>query len=327
MTDRAGRGSAAVWSAGGWVAGVLAVLVALPLAARDRLPDRLATHWSASGEPDSSMPLWAAAFFPALIWAVTAVGVVLVQWRARGSAGGAAPGWLGATLGFGGVTLLGAQASIVRANLDNADWREAGSVTGWVVATLAAAVAVGATALWAGHRSRVTVPPPAGPTMEIPEGQRFVWLSRASNPWLHGMAAVTGIVAVAVSVTAVGGLTGTEAALLAGPLALATVVVLACASVQARVSEKGLDVTFGPLGWPARRWAADGIASARVETRTAAQVGGWGYRLSGLGTTVMLRSGECLVIRTAQGKDFAVSVDDAERGAALLNSLIGQRST
>ncbi len=315
-----------MWGAGGWVVGVLGVLVALPLAARDRLPDRLATHWDASGGPDSSMSFWAATFVPGLIWLGMAAVVVLILWRARGSAAGAAPGWAGATLGFGGVTLLGAQASIVRANLDNTDWREAGSVTVWVVATLAAAVAVGAAALWAGHRSRVTVPPPAGPTMEIPEGQRFVWLSWASNPWLHGMAAVTGIVSVAASVTAVGGLTGAEAALLAGPLALATVVVLGCASVQARVSEKGLDVTFGPLGWPARRWAADSIASARVETRTAAQVGGWGYRLNGLGTTVMLRGGECLVIRTVKGKDFAVSVDDAERGAALLNSLIGQRA-
>jgi hypothetical protein len=47
-----------------------------------------------------------------------------------------------------------------------------------------------------------------------------------------------------------------------------------------------------------------------------------GYRVSGLGTTVMLRSGECLVVRTRdKGREFAVSVDDAERGAALLNAL------
>ncbi|GAA3089600.1 hypothetical protein GCM10020254_38220 [Streptomyces goshikiensis] len=39
----------------------------------------------------------------------------------------------------------------------------------------------------------------------------------------------------------------------------------------------------------------------------------------------MLRAGECLVIR-AGGKEFAVSVDDAERGAALLNSLAGARA-
>ncbi|MFI9799887.1 hypothetical protein [Streptomyces sp. NPDC052302] len=40
----------------------------------------------------------------------------------------------------------------------------------------------------------------------------------------------------------------------------------------------------------------------------------------GRSAPAMLRRGECLVVRV-KGKDFAVSVDDAERGAALLNSL------
>ncbi|MFE7898069.1 DUF1648 domain-containing protein [Streptomyces sp. NPDC057424] len=328
MTDRAGRRSAAVWGAVGWSSGVLVLLVALPLAAGSRLPDRLATHWDAgSGEPDGSMPFWAATFFPALIWGVMATIVALALWRARGGANGATRGWAGATLGFGGVTLLGGQASVVRANLDHADWREADSVTGWVVITLVAAVAVGGAALPAGRRARAEGPEAGGPTMEVPEGERLVWLSRTSNPWLHATAAVTGVAAVAAIVAAVGGLMGSEAALLAGPFALASVLVLGCASVRARVSERGLEVALGPLGWPVRRWAAEGIASARVEMRTPAQVGGWGYRLSGLGATVMLRSGECLVIRTGKGKDFAVSVDDAERGAALLNSLIGRRGS
>lgn len=39
----------------------------------------------------------------------------------------------------------------------------------------------------------------------------------------------------------------------------------------------------------------------------------------------MLRGGECLVIRPSKGREFAVSVDDAERGAALLNSLRASR--
>ena len=79
MTDRAGRNSAAAWGVNGWVSGVLVLLVALPLVAGSRLPDRLATHWDAdSGRPDSSMPLWAASLFPALIWAVAAVTVALV---------------------------------------------------------------------------------------------------------------------------------------------------------------------------------------------------------------------------------------------------------
>ncbi|MFH9328096.1 DUF1648 domain-containing protein [Streptomyces althioticus] len=327
MTERTERGNGTLWGAGAWGAGVLALLVAFPLAARDRLPDRLATHWGTSGDPDSSMPFWAAAFFPALLWLALAVAVLLMLWRARRTPGGvAAPSWAGVTLGFTGVTLLGAQASIVRANLDRTDWRDAGSVTVWVVVTLAGAVAVGVVALLIGRRARVTVPPVAGPALEIPEGQRFVWLSRASNRWLHLMAAACGIVTAAATVAAMGGLAGLHAVWSAAAFALATVALLACASVQARVTEKGLEVALGLLGWPTRRWTADAIASAWAENRTAMQVGGWGYRLSGLGTTVMLRGGECLVIRTVKGKDFAVSVDDAERGAALLNSLIGQRA-
>jgi hypothetical protein len=273
------------------------------------------------------MPLWAASLFPALIWGVMTTIVVLAMWRARVTSSGGARGWVGATLGFGGVMLLGGQASVVRANLDHADWHEADSVTGWVVMTLVAAAVVGGVALLASRRTPTAAPTAERPTVEIPPGERFVWLSRTSNPWLHATAAVTGLVAVAAIVTALGGLMGAEAALLAAPFALASVLVLGFASVQARVNERGLEVAFGPLGWPARRWAADAIASARVGTRTPAQVGGWGYRLSGLGTTVILRSGECLVIRTHTGKDFAVSVDDAERGAALLNSLNAQRSS
>ncbi|WP_268867480.1 DUF1648 domain-containing protein [Streptomyces blattellae] len=328
MTDSAGRRITAAWGATGWALGVLVLLMVMPLAASSRLPDRLATHWDAgSGKPDSSMPLWVASLFPALIWAVMATVVALALWRARGSANGATRGWVGATLGFGGVTLLGGQAAVVRANLDHTDWRQADSVTAWVMVTLAVAVVVGGVALLAGRRGSAAGPPtPEGPTMEIPEGQRFVWLSRTSVPWLHATAAVTGVVAVAAVAAAVGDLMGAEAALLAGPFALASVLVLGCASVQARVSEKGLEVAFGPLGWPTRRWSAENIDSARVEMRTPAQVGGWGYRLSGLGTTVMLRSGECLVIRATNDKEFAVSVDDAERGAALLNSLRAQRS-
>ncbi len=116
------------------------------------------------------------------------------------------PGWAGLTLGFTGVTLLGAQASIVRANLDRDDWRDAGSVTGWVIATLAGAAVVAGAALLIGRRTRLTVPPPSGPAMEIPKGQRFVWLCRTSNRWLHLLAAVTGILTLAATAGAVAGL-------------------------------------------------------------------------------------------------------------------------
>ncbi|MFE9706197.1 DUF1648 domain-containing protein [Streptomyces sp. NPDC005930] len=308
-----------------WTAGVTAVLAGMPLLARDRLPDRLATHWGLNGgAPDGSMPLWAASLLPALIWLVTAAAVTVPLMRA----GPAARSWTTVPLLPMGIVLTGAQASVIRSNLDRADWHEARQPTAWVVAILVAAVVAGV-AGWLivtrrrGAADADTTSGEGTPALDIPKGRRLVWFARTSNPWLRLLAAGTGLVAAGALVALVGGLAAPGAlwALFAG-CALASLACAVFSSVQARVSERGLEVSFGPLGWPGRRWAPDDIDTARVEVRRPAQVGGWGYRLSGLGTTVMLRAGECLVVRPrGRRSDFAVSVDDAERGAALLNAL------
>ncbi|MGE7391040.1 DUF1648 domain-containing protein [Streptomyces sp. NPDC004126] len=308
------------WTGAIWVAGPSAALVALSWAASGRLPDRLATHWSGgSGAPDGSMPLWAAALFPALVWAALALLTVTLV-RSRGGAA------VYVALPAGAVFLVGAQAWIVRANLDRTDWHQARPVNLGVAVTVALAAVAGLVGRLAFRSRRSTpAPRPAGtaPSMEIPSGETLVWLSRTANPWLLALAALTGAGALAAALAAVAGLVAPPWALIA-PLAVASVTVLACSSVRARVSGRGLEVAFGPLGLPVRRWRAEDIESARAEHRTPAQVGGWGYRLSGKGTTVMLRAGECLVIHPRRGADFAVSVGDAERGAALLNSLIAR---
>ncbi|MFJ6075558.1 DUF1648 domain-containing protein [Streptomyces sp. NPDC093065] len=320
----AGRTTAAVWTIG-----VTAVLAGMPLWARDRLPDRLATHWGLNGEaPDGSMPLWAVSLVPALIWLVTAAAVTVPLMRA----GPAARPWTTAVLLPMGIVLTGAQAAVIRSNLDRSDWHEARQPTVWVVAILVAAVLAGAGG-WLlmtrrGASADHTTPDDGAPALDIPKGRRLVWFSRTANLWLQLLAAATGLVAVGALVALVGGLAAPRGLwpLFAG----CAVASLACAvfsSVQARVSERGLEVSFGPFGWPGRRWAPDDIDTARMEVRRPAQVGGWGYRLSGLGTTVMLRAGECLVVRPrGRRSDFAISIDDAERGAALLNALRTDRT-
>ncbi|MGZ9928520.1 DUF1648 domain-containing protein [Streptomyces sp. NC-S4] len=295
-----------------WAAGILALLALVPLAARRGFEDLLATHWNASGEPDGAHPLWAVVLVPAAIWAVLVTGAVF--WRA-------ARRWRGAVLVSCGVLLAGAQVSIVRANLSHADWHEADPVTVGAVSTVVAAGAAGLVGVLASGRRASTASRGQGPRMDIPAGERRVWLASAENRWLYLLAAVPGVGAPAAQLVEFGDRTA-PMWLLTVPFVFASVSVLACASVRVRVTERGMDVAFGPLGWPVRRWDAADIEWARAENRRPAQVGGWGYRLSGLGTTVMLRSGACLVIR-ARGKNFAVSVDDAERGAALLNSLAG----
>ena len=309
-----------------WTAGVTAVLAGLPLVARDRLPDRLATHWGLrGGAPDGSMPLWAASFFPALLWLVTATAATVPLLRTGPRA---AQPWAALVLLPTGVVLGGAQACVVRANLDRADWHEARQPTAWLVALLAAAVLASVAGWLAATRRTAAQGDGAGqatdaPALEIPAGRRLVWFSRTANPWLQVLAAVTGLVAAAALVAQVGGLAGPGALwALFACCATASLACALCSSVQARVSERGLEVAFGPLAWPRRRWAPGDIDTARAEVRGPAQVGGWGYRFSGLGTTVMLRAGDCLVVRPrGRRTDFAVSVDDAERGAALLNAL------
>ncbi|MEV7795821.1 DUF1648 domain-containing protein [Streptomyces sp. NPDC087512] len=312
-----------------WTAGVTVLLAGLPLTVRDRLPDRLATHWGlGEAAPDGSMPLWAASLFPALLWLVTAVAATAPLLRG----GPAARPWTAVLLLPTGVVLAGVQTAVVRANLDRADWHEARQPTAWVFVILVAALLAGVggrlvATRRAADRADGTGDGPGAPVLEIPEGRRLVWFSRTANPWLQSLAAVTGLVAVAALVALAGGLADTEGLwpLFAG----CAVASLACAlssSVQARVSERGLEVSFGPLAWPRRRWAPGDIETARAEVRRPAEVGGWGYRISGLGTTVMLRAGDCLVVRPrGRRTDFAVSVDDAERGAALLNALAADR--
>ncbi|KPI12802.1 hypothetical protein OV450_0148 [Actinobacteria bacterium OV450] len=314
MKDHGGSTGGFAWGTAAWSAGILTLLVALPPMARSGLRDRLATHWGASGQPDGSLPLWAAVLVPAAIWTVLVATAGL--WRA-------ARRLRGAVLASGGVLLAGAQASIVWANLRHPDWHDADPVTVGAVATVVAAFAAGAVGVLTSRRPVAPAAPGRGPRMDIPEGERRVWLSRTANPWLSLLAAVTGAVALAALLVGIGGPAEPVWSLIV-PFAVVSIAVLVCSSVRVRVAERGLDVAFGPFGWPVRHWDAADIEWARAEDRTPAQVGGWGYRLSGLGVTVMLRSGACLVIRSG-GRDFAVSVDDAERGAALLNSLGGSR--
>ncbi|MFJ2187087.1 DUF1648 domain-containing protein [Kitasatospora sp. NPDC087861] len=315
----------AVWGAAAWSAGVLGLLIALPWAARSRLPDRLATHWSGRN-PDGAMSLTAAALFPAATWLVLvlATAAAFRFWPARSR------GATGVTLATGGVLLTGAQTSIVHANLDRARWQDAAPMGVEVVLIIAAAGLAGLLT-WLATRPHQASPagarPATGATVPAAApGEQLVWLSRAVNPWLQLAAAVLGLGAVGGVLAPASGLIALNWSLIV-PFASTSVLVLACSSVQARVTDRGLSVGFGPFGWPSRRWSPADLESARAETRTPAQAGGWGYRINGLGTTVMLRRGVCLVVRTRRGGEFAVSVDDAERGAALLDSLISRAAS
>ncbi|GAA3445594.1 DUF1648 domain-containing protein [Planomonospora venezuelensis] len=321
--------SRAITVAGLWGALVTAVLAVVPLALRDRLPDPLATHWSGGSLPDGNASFAGSLAFVLIFWGATwaaLLGAALHGAILRGRL--SRVHWWGLLFG-GAVFTLGMHGVTLAANLDAATWREA-LLPGWqIVAVLAASAGAGVLAGYLGRggpdvapaRSRET------PVMRLRPGQRAVWVSRVSNPWLAGLTTVSLLSAAVVCGFAAMGMVGASAAWMSLAVAVPlTLLGLATATVQVRTDAEGLRVGFGPWGRPARRTPIGAIESAWAERLTPAEVGGWGVRgIPGTGrTTLMLRGGDHLVVRRTGGGEFAVSADDAERGAALLNAYIAE---
>ncbi|MEV7011117.1 DUF1648 domain-containing protein [Streptosporangium sp. NPDC051022] len=311
-----------------WGALVTALMIGIQLALRDRLPGTLATHWNGAGTPDGHMSFTANLLFDLLFWVVPWIVLTVLALRdptLRTRLGRAY--WSGFLFGWS-VLAVGMQVSTLLANLGVADWRQA-TLPAWQVGVvIAAAVAAG---VLAGLLGRGGPDPrhehPEAPAMRLRPGQRAVWVGRTTNPWLVGLSLASLVGALAVAVFAVTGVvSGGELWIVMVVLTVVTVLGLGTSSISVRADVDGLRVGFGPLGRPVRRTPIAEIESAWAETISPAETGGWGLRgLPGTGRVVlMLRAGECLVVRRVSGGEFAVSVDDAERAAALLNAYVAE---
>ncbi|MFC4007760.1 hypothetical protein ACFOY2_11020 [Nonomuraea purpurea] len=310
----------------GWGLAVTAVLLVPPLALRDRLPEPLATHWGPGSMPDRSMPFTSYLLMVVLLWAVPWLVMVAMAGRAIARRQGRML-WWGCLFALG-VMLTGVNAQTLAANLDLSDWSGA-RLSGWQVVVMLLAT-LGAAVL-AGYLGRGAPDEPPGqdlapPRMRLRPGQRTVWVSHVVSV-LAVVAALAGLAALAVTgaLFLVGTVSGPLVTLLPG-FVIITVVGLAGMSLTVTVSGDSLVIGFGPLGWPARRIPLSRIELAWAEERSPAQVGGWGLRGLPGSATIMLRGGECLVVRYHSGGQLAISIDDAERGASLINALITERA-
>ncbi|GII60036.1 hypothetical protein Skr01_01210 [Sphaerisporangium krabiense] len=317
--------------AAGWAALVTVVLVAVPLALRGRLPDPLATHWDVSGSPDGAMSFWAWFAMEAALWALlvacAARGVLRAGAVARGAAAATRGRAAGALFAGGGVFLLAQQWATLAANLGNPDWRDAAPL-GWrAVLVPAAAIAAGALGVLVASAGagEAEPEPPARPAVPVPlrRGQRAVWVSSARNTGaaIGGVAALAAALVLVLTRTTLGP-SGLESAAIG--LTIAGLALLAASTVGVSVGEEGMVISFGPFGRLRRRVPLGRIQSARVEVKGPFETGGWGFRgLPGM-ATIMIRGGECLVVRYHSGGELAVTVDDAHRGAALINALVAR---
>ncbi|MEV0592590.1 DUF1648 domain-containing protein [Nonomuraea cavernae] len=313
------RSAAALWGTA-----VTAALVAVPLILRDRLPDPLAVHWGPAGAPDREQSFATGLAVQVAMWIVIWGFLLAAAARERTLARRMGRGYWWGTLVGGGLFVLGMGGVTLLANLDVADWTAAVLEPWQVVAVILVGVAAG---LLAGYLGRGGPDPevPADaepPRLDLRPGQRVVWVSRLTNPWLL---AVTAVAAAGLVVVAVLDVAGASVGAALPPLVIVLLVGLLTTSLTCRVTADGLRIGFGPLGWPARRIQLSKIDKAWSDTRYPSQVGGWGIRGLPGAATIMLRGGECLIIRYHSGGELAVSVDDAARGAALLNALVAEK--
>ncbi|GAB3282055.1 DUF1648 domain-containing protein [Parasphingorhabdus pacifica] len=307
--------------AGLWVVLVSAVHLAIPLLLSDRLPDPIAMHWGPSGEPDGAGSLWLVTGLGLVLWLALAGGGMLATRAPKRTARYA---WPVAALLFGSLFSVGITASTVWANLDAGSWQQARSLGWQVLLVSVVAIAAGFAGAFLCNRfvadSSDDVP---APVMTLRPGQRAVWVSATSN---SGMLApglgflLVGLVLLGFAVVG----SGLGPWLSGSVFVFGGLAVLLFSAVRVQVDEAGVAIAFGPLRWPVRRVALSRIDTARSEERRPAAVGGWGYRGLPGSATIMVRSGECLILRYAGGGELGISVDDAERGAGLINALVAE---
>ncbi|MCF3145208.1 DUF1648 domain-containing protein [Streptomyces platensis] len=98
---------------------------------------------------------------------------------------------------------------------------------------------------------------------------------------------------------------------------------LPMASVRVTVDRRGLTLAPALLSSRCRfrRVPLDRIEEAGSRRIACfAEFGGWGYRIRAGRSGFVLRSGEGIVVRLTNGREFVVTVDDAATAAALLNT-------
>ena len=289
-----------------------AAVVVTRLSTAGRTPDPVPTHWSLSGQVNGTMSAAGNFAFAMVITAVLALLVLLAvsghvaPWSGKV----AAAGLVGVSTMFGAIYLSTTVLSLGARRAHDV------ALPPWLIPVdLVAGLGFGAL-VWLLLPVRRPRPESSPVTpIELAPTEKVAWVGTAKASGMVWVAAVLGIAAVAaVFVHVAAGL---------GLLALALVVAV-FGEVTVRVDERGLHVLWGPVGFPRRTIALGQIADVRVEQIDPMQWGGWGLRVSSRGVAAVVRRGPGIVLTRPTGSAFAVTVDDAATGGAVLAALVAR---
>lgn len=305
-------------------AATLAVLVIWRTTDPASLPDRLATHFGDGGRPNGFMSptgLFAVALGSTLVGAALAiVPSFLLGWQRamrRTLAGAGA----GVAWGMAVLYLMTLRESVGHA--DPATVRM--GAWGIFLPTVAGLVA--------GVGVAVLTPESPTPTHAAREVRAADLPRRRLRPdervvLRTGVGSTSPIVwLTSAGVVVLGVVLATSGGSLAGgliPIVLGLLMLAAMFGLSLQVDRAGVQVRLLGLPWPVARARLDQIASAEVVDLHPREWGGWGYRITPHGRAVIVRGGAGLVVHLDDGNHLAVSTDDADEAAALVNGLVSQ---
>ncbi len=295
---------------------ILAALTLYPLTWLDQLPALVPSHWDASGQPDSfeapmGLALTMLAIGGATIAALWGLGFALGKELLTRRILAGTNVFMAVLLG--GIVLGTLSASRTGAAADmNIDMfiftsMGVGVAAGFLVAYL---VRPEPKVLATGH------PDIKSPRTALSDLEVGVWVTRTDSKTGYIIAGANVVLMIGIMVLSQ--LWWTSILFLG-----LSVVMIIMFAWDVRVDATGLTVVSVARA-PKRHLPLDEIESAEVAQISAmGDFGGYGLRTGFSGSTgVILRSGTALQVNLSGNRTFYITIDDAEEGAALLNTLI-----
>jgi len=285
---------------------LIAVATALALA---DLPDPVPSHWDASGAVNGTT---GAVPFTLITLALTGGSAL----AAIGFARTARPRYGVVACAFAAylVGALGVLTVVAASGAATAQEVELPLLSG--VGAIAAAL-LGPALCWVLWPAPGPAGPVAGPADQLPrldltDDERVVYVADVRSRGFAWLAVGCGLIGLVVAVTA---------DLLIGASLLAVTVTGAMLQrATVRADANGLRVDLGPVV-RVRVPLAD-IRQAQSQELRPMEWGGWGYRVLPNRRAVILRGGPGLVLDLADGSRFAVTLDQPDEAAAVLNGLL-----
>lgn len=290
---------------------------------RDELPDRVATHFDASGTPDGSMTSQGLLIFSGLLLVMPGVLMLIGSAVRSNRMSRPFPPFMAGLGGF--LAMLGsaivAQTVLSQRGLN--DWTEASNPGVGIAAAVVAASVAGVVAALLAKALPYNVDSPAFaadpggevPIMDITPGERVVFTETISPGWMLWLTA--GFLAAAV-VLAIFAVWWTAFILL-----LTAVPLLLFSAMRVQADQHSLTVRSALLGVRFAKVKTADLEQASVIDVEPMKWGGWGYRgslkLAGTAAVVM-RRGPGVHLKLTGDRVFVVTLDNPRAAAAVLNA-------